>query len=70
MLYSTVPPCLRLAPSLVISVTGEPVPAYWANCSGGGSEAVVCSGSGECSCSTGSISLASFTDGVLVIAFS
>ncbi len=28
MLYSTVPPCLRHAPSLVISVTGEPVPAY------------------------------------------
>ena len=46
MLYSTVPPCLWHTPSLVISVTGEPVPAYWVFRSGGGSEAVAVSVSG------------------------
>ena len=41
--YSTVPPCLRTrCPSLVSSVTGGPVPVYWArSLSAGGSKAVL-----------------------------
>lgn len=70
MLYSTVPPCLRPAPSLVISVTGEPGPAYLALPFGGRLGGGGPVGFRRELSQLLSPSLTSFTDGVLVNAFS